>query len=204
MRRGTWARTRARPTLREGLPGWARRSGRRALWWTSLGLLAGMLVSRAWADGEDPFRTLGLIRPSRPTVAADFTAAGLSTPSVRLSDFRGKVVFVNFWATWCAPCKEEMPSMERLYRRYKGQGFRIVGVSVDTTDAAGVAAFVKALGLTFPIALDPRMEVAERYKVRALPSSFLIDRAGNLAGIALGPRDWDSRVAHAVIARFLE
>jgi peroxiredoxin len=172
--------------------------------WVTLALLASTLASRAWADGEDPFRSLSLIRPSRPTVAADFTAAGLSAPAVRLSDFRGQVVFVNFWATWCSPCKEEMPSMERLYRRYKGQGFSIVGVSIDTTDAARVATFVKALGLTFPIALDPRMEVAARYKVRALPSSFLIDRAGNLAGVALGPRDWDSRAAHAAIARLLQ
>lgn len=94
--------------------------------------------------------------------------------------------------------------MERLYRRYKAHGFTIVGVSVDAAGPASVAAFVKALGLTFPIALDPRMQVADRYQVRALPSSFLIDRSGNLAGIALGPRDWDTQAAHAVVRRLLE
>lgn len=89
--------------------------------------------------------------------------------------------------------------MERLYRRYKDHGFVIVAISIDAGDAAGVAAFVKKLGLTFPIGLDPKLEVANRFTVRALPSSFLIDRDGNTVAVALGPRAWDGTAAHAVI-----
>ncbi len=151
----------------------------------------------AWAG--DPFPELSLIQPKRPTAAAAFTAPGLNSQPLRLSDFKGRVVFLNFWATWCLPCKEEMPSMERLYRRYKEQGLTVLGISVDTGGSATVAAFVKALRLTFPIGLDPKLEVAGRYQIWALPSSFLIDRQGNTAAIANGPRNWDSPAAHAAI-----
>ncbi|HVQ77124.1 MAG TPA: TlpA disulfide reductase family protein [Candidatus Binatia bacterium] len=167
-------------------------------------ILAGALVSPPSAGAEDPFRTLSLIRPTRPTAAPEFTARGLYAPSVRLSDFKGHVVFLNFWATWCPPCKEEMPSMERLYRRHKERRFTVLAISIDRAEDATVAAFVKSLGLTFPIALDPRMEIAERYKVRALPSSFLIDRQGYMAAVALGPRQWDGPAAHAAIADLLK
>ena len=156
----------------------------------------------AWAG--DPFRELGLIQPTRPTAAADFTAPGLNSQPLRLSDFKGRVVFLNFWATWCLPCKEEMPSMERLYRRYKERRLTVLAVSVDTGGSAPVAAFVKELRLTFPIGLDPRLEVAGRYKIWALPSSFLIDRQGNTAAIVNGPRNWDSPPAHTVIETLLK
>ena len=93
--------------------------------------------------------------------------------------------------------------MERLYRRYKDHGFTIVAISIDSGDAKGAAAFVKRLGLTFPIGLDPNLEVANRYTVRALPSSFLIDKNGNNVAVALGPRDWDGHAAHEVVERLL-
>lgn len=156
------------------------------------------------ARAGDPFAELRLIRPKRPTAATDFTVPQLSSQQLRLSDFRGRVVFLNFWATWCVPCREEMPSMERLYRRYGGRGLTILAVSVDRGGPATVAAFVKMLRLTYPIGLDPRMEVAEQYRVRALPSSFLVDRHGDVAGIAVGPRDWDNPAARAVVETLLK
>jgi peroxiredoxin len=113
-------------------------------------------------------------------------------------------VFLNFWATWCPPCKEEMPSMERLYRRYKKRGLTIVAVSIDTAGPEAVRKFVKQLGLTFPVGLDPKFEVANRYAVRALPSSFLLDREGNTVAVALGPRDWNGTVAHTVVESLLK
>jgi cytochrome c biogenesis protein CcmG/thiol:disulfide interchange protein DsbE len=164
-------------------------------------LLAGLAGQ---ARGQDPFKALDLIRPNRRTAAPDFAAAGLSAPARRLADFRGRVVFLNFWATWCLPCKEEMPSMERLYGQHKEQGLTVIAVSMDTGEPRAVSSFAKSLGLTFPIALDPRMEVADRYKVRALPTSFLIDRQGDVVAIALGPRDWGSPAAHAIIASLLK
>jgi peroxiredoxin len=156
------------------------------------------------AATADPFTELALIRRNPPRPAPDFSVPGLGAQPVRLKDFRGKVVFLNFWATWCPPCKEEMPSMERLYRRYKDRGLTILALSVDADGAAAVAAFVKSLGLTFPIGLDPRMDVANRYGIRALPGSFLIDRASNVVAVAIGPRTWDNQPARAVIEDLLK
>jgi peroxiredoxin len=105
---------------------------------------------------------------------------------------------VNFWATWCPPCLEEMPAMERLYRQQKASGFTLVAVSVDT-DPKPVSPFVAKHQLTFPIALDSKMDLANSYSVRALPSSFIVARDGNLAALAIGPRHWDGDAAHSVI-----
>jgi peroxiredoxin len=151
----------------------------------------------------DPFADLNLIRLGRPTLAPDFTVPRLGSGSVSLKELRGQLVFLNFWATWCLPCKEEMPSMERLHQRYKSRGLVVLGMSVDRNGPA-VAPFVKHLGLTFPIGLDPDMAVADRYRVRALPSTFLIDRKGNTVTVAFGAREWDSKAAWGVIEALLK
>lgn len=151
----------------------------------------------------DPFADLDLIRLGRPTPAPDFTVPRLGSGSVGLKELRGQLVFLNFWATWCLPCKEEMPSMERLHQRYKSRGFVVLGLSVDRNGPA-VPPFVKRLGLTFPIGIDPDMVVADRYRVRALPSTFLIDRNGNTVAVAFGARKWDSRAAQEVIEALLK
>ena len=167
-------------------------------------LLALSVAPSTSVSAADPFAELDLIRPSRPTAAPEFTVPGLTGGPIALRDLRGKVVFLNFWATWCPPCKQEMPSMERLYRRYKDRGFTVLAVSVDTVDAATVARFVKNLSLTFPIGLDPKMDVANGYKVRALPSSFVLDRNGTTVAVAMGPREWDGTAARAVIESLLK
>lgn len=151
----------------------------------------------------DPFVALDLIRPRTASPAPDFTVPRLGAGSIALEALRGRLVFLNFWATWCPPCKREMPSMERLYRRYRDRGLAVVAISIDSGGVEGVAAFVKRLGLTFPIGLDPTVEVANRYRVRALPSSFLIDRRGDTVAVALGPRDWDGDAARAVVDSLL-
>jgi len=162
-----------------------------------------LLLATPGAGWADPFRELDLIRPSHQKQAPDFTVAGLHGEPFVLRAFRGKVVFLNFWATWCPPCKEEMPSMERLYLRYKDRGLTMLAISIDSDSARGVADFVQKHRLTFLIGLDPNLEVANGYGIRALPSTFLIDRDGNTSAIALGPRDWDGTVAHAVIEALL-
>jgi peroxiredoxin len=167
-----------------------------------LGAALLLAVSAASATA-DVFQGLDLIRLAKPTRAADFSLPGLAGGAVSLQAHRGSVVFLNFWATWCPPCKEEMPSMERLYRRYRGRGLTILAISIDTGDPGKVAAFAKTLGLTFPIGLDVRGDVASLYKVRGLPGSFLIDRSGRIVAVAIGPRDWDSGAAHAVVESLL-
>jgi peroxiredoxin len=152
----------------------------------------------------DPFKALELIRPSRAQAAKEFTVPTPDGKSLKLADYKGKVVFLNFWATWCPPCREEMPAMERLYRRYKEKGLVVVALSVDAEGAPVVIPFVKEHHFSFPLGLDPKMAVAEKYGVRALPSSFLIDRKGQLAALALGPRQWDEKPAHALIELLLK
>jgi thiol-disulfide isomerase/thioredoxin len=108
-------------------------------------------------------------------------------------------VFLNFWATWCPPCKEEMPAMERLYQRYRDKGLVVLAVSVDTEGAPTVIPYVNEHKFTFPIGLDPRMTLAEQHGVRALPTSLLFDKKGTLVAMAVGPREWDGKAAHALI-----
>jgi cytochrome c biogenesis protein CcmG, thiol:disulfide interchange protein DsbE len=151
---------------------------------------------------DEAVRELDLVRPPRVKRAEDFTVALLSGEPLKLSEQRGKPVMINFWATWCAPCREEMPAMERLYRRHREHGFVLLAVSVDT-DAALVRPFLERHKLTFPVTLDSKMSLANAYSVRALPSSFLVDRDGNLAALALGPRAWDNRVAHSLVEGML-
>jgi peroxiredoxin len=150
------------------------------------------------AAADALLRELDLVKPSRGKAAEDFTLPALNGGTFRLADQRGKVVLVNFWATWCPPCLEEMPAMERLWRKHKDAGFVLVAVSVDT-DPKKVVPFVTEHGLTFPVALDTTMSVAEKYGVRALPSSFILDKDGGLAALALGPRHWDSAASHRLV-----
>ena len=146
----------------------------------------------------EALKELDLIRPSRPKAADDFTVTMPGGGKFRLADHRGKVVMVNFWATWCPPCLEEMPAMERLYRQHKDAGFTLVAISGDA-DAGKIGPFLTAHKLTFPVGLDPRMDLANGYAVRALPSSFIVGRDGNLAALAIGPRHWDNDAAHSLV-----
>jgi peroxiredoxin len=162
-----------------------------------------LTASVAHAGGiDDAARELDLIRPARPKQASDFTVSLLGGETLKLKGQRGRPVLVNFWATWCAPCREEMPAMERLYLKHRQRGFVLLAVSVDT-DAALVKPFLERLKLTFPVALDAKMDLANAYGVRALPASFLIDRNGYLTALALGPRPWDTRAAHTLVEGML-
>ena len=102
----------------------------------------------------------------------------------------GKVVLVNFWATWCKPCEDEMPAMERLYQQLHPRGFELLAISVDK-EAPEVAAFRDRLGLSFPILLDPSEDVSRRYQTAGYPESLLIDREGVVVERYVGPREWD-------------
>jgi peroxiredoxin len=149
------------------------------------------------AAARDPAAILGLIRPNPVRPAKDFQVPDLERKPLRLSEFKGKVVFLNFWATWCKPCEAEMPSMERLWRRYRERGLVVLAVSTDT-DPALVARFVKQRALTFPVGVDRDMQAASLYGVWALPSTFIVDKQGNRALFANGPREWDGAAAAAL------
>ena len=146
----------------------------------------------------DAIRELDLIKPARTKRAEDFSLNTPGSGKFRLFDHHGQVVLINFWATWCPPCLEEMPAMERLYRQHRDGGFTLVAVSVDA-DSKLVAPFLTARKFSFPVALDPSMNMANTYGVRALPSSFIVARDGTLAALAIGPRHWDNDAAHSLI-----
>jgi peroxiredoxin len=124
--------------------------------------------------------------------APDFALPDLAGQVHRLSDFRGKVVFLNVWATWCPPCRMEMPAMETLYRRLKGRDFVMLAVSQDEDGLKAVRPFVEEHRLTFPVLLDPEGSVSSRYGVTGYPETFVIDRDGKVVEHVIGPESWES------------
>ena len=122
--------------------------------------------------------------------APDFTLPGLDGKMVRLADYKGKVVLLNIWATWCPPCVEEMPSMEKLYRELKGEGFEILAVSIDETGAKDVRPFMKKHKLSFPALTDSKEAIKSLYQTTGVPESFIIDKDGILVEKVIGPRNW--------------
>jgi peroxiredoxin len=119
------------------------------------------------------------------TQAPDFTLHAMSGPNMHLQDQRGRVVMVNFWATWCAPCRQEMPHLNRLYQKYRSSGFVLLGVNVDE-DPSKAAEVVTKLGVTFPVLLDADKRVSKLYDLNTMPSTVLIDREGKVRYVHRG------------------
>ena len=109
--------------------------------------------------------------------APDFALKSITGENLRLSEFRGEVVMINFWATWCGPCRQEMPLLDELYQRYQKVGFQLLGVNIDD-DQRSAAKMVRVLGVRFPVLLDERKDVSRLYDVDAMPATLLIDRTG--------------------------
>lgn len=141
------------------------------------------------AASVDPWiKSIGLSRPAMSN-APDFNLLDTHGRPVGLSAYRGKMVLLNFWATWCGPCREEMPSMEQLNRSFGDQGFTVIAIN-QKEDPALVARFMKTHGLNFTTALDTTGRVAGYYRVYGIPVSYLIDTEGNAIGMKSGPMDW--------------
>jgi len=118
-------------------------------------------------------------------VAPNFELAAMDGGRVSLADLKGQVVMVNFWATWCGPCRQEMPHLDALYQRYSSLGFTLLGVNVEK-DSSGAGKYLAETPVTFPILFDPKNEVTAMYNVVAMPSTVLIDKNGNLRFIHHG------------------
>ena len=140
------------------------------------------------------------------TRAPDFRAIDLASgDSVSLRErYRGAVTLVNVWATWCVPCRVEMPSMEKLYRALAPQGFRIAAVSIDEGSPEDVQAFTRELGLSFDILQDRSTRIQEIYQTTGVPESFLLNRDGIIIKRVIGAHDWSSAVNRALIGRLLD
>ncbi|MFQ5443145.1 MAG: peroxiredoxin family protein [Nitrospinales bacterium] len=131
--------------------------------------------------------------PEETFLAPSFELPSLNGGKVKLEDLRGKVVFINFWATWCVACLIEMPSMEKLYQRFKDRDFEMFAISVDK-DVSLIKPFLDKYNLTFPVLLDPKSEVAKnKYKTIMFPETFVVDKEGIIRHKSIGPRNWSSK-----------
>lgn len=165
--------------------------------WSVLGVLGGLLALGA-VLGSD----IGRVAPG--SAAPPFAAADVVTGApVTLEDLRGEVVLLNVWATWCKPCEQEMPSMQRLYEALGPAGLRIVAVSIDTDPAEKVRAWVEERGLTFDILRDPRGTIQRTYQTTGVPESFVIDRRGLIVKKQIGTWEWDQPASLAFFRRLL-
>jgi thiol-disulfide isomerase/thioredoxin len=147
--------------------------------------------------------SLGFQVPTAPLRYVDFTLMDLDGKKRSLESFAGQVILLNFWATWCPPCRAEMPSMESLHRELKDEGLVILAVNSQQSREE-VGEFVVAGGYTFPVLLDESGRVGASYAVRAIPTTYLVDRHGYILGRITGSRDWHTAEALSVLRRVLE
>ncbi len=165
-----------------------------------------LVVLMAWVNRDR-------LQPVIPgTLAPEFAVADLDGDIVRLSDHRGQVVMVSIWATWCGPCRYEMPSMERLYKEFADEGLEILAVSIDaeagTFDLFGrpggdIQAFADSLGLTFPLLHDPSGGIQQLYQTTGVPETFLVGRDGIIYKKVAGGTEWDAPDHQELIRRLL-
>jgi len=153
---------------------------------------------------EDAFlKKLNVEKFSRGVSAPDFTLKDLSGNAVSLQGFKGKIVFLNFWATWCPPCRLEMPTMEELHKEFSDRGLVILAINFREGPEK-IKAFYTERNLTMPALLDPEEKVFGLYKAWSLPTTYLINRDGEIVGKVIGYRDWHSDHAKAFFRQLLE
>ena len=124
--------------------------------------------------------------------------------SVDLNDYKGKVVILNFWATWCVPCKKELPSMQKLYDAIKLDGVEVVAISIDRDKKDRIQQYIKNYNLTFPVLLDPNQKVRKDYFIMGLPTSYLIGADGKLKGFISGAREWNSTASKKMFSTLVQ
>lgn len=175
-------------------------------WWIVGGLvllLAG-LVAAGWVV-RDRFLPVEV-----GTRAPNFAARDMQGRPVTLEELRGEVVLLNIWATWCGPCREEMPSLQRLHEELGDEGLHVVAVSIDGGPATAgdprqvVGDFVREMELDFPVWLQPSGEIQQAYRTTGVPESFLIDREGTIVKKVLGAVEWDSEANVELVRRLLK
>jgi peroxiredoxin len=169
-------------------------------------ILLAFLTLHAAAEGAtDAFFPGAGISPVKGNKRApNFSLEDVHGKKVEFRHFGGKVVFLNFWATWCSPCKEEMPSMEALYNLFKGKDFVFLTVSVDYAGVKPVKEFIEKHRYTFPVLIDPNCETLDLFEVKNIPTTLLIDKKGTIIGKAIGPIDWKKQEVVSVLNLLLK
>jgi peroxiredoxin len=155
-------------------------------------IVLGFAVTFSLKQNDSVFKYSQQIDIEGDLPAPDFTLPGITKEMISLSDFRGDVVLVNVWATWCPPCVYEMPSMEKLHRQFKSDHFKILAVSIDTSGARAVAPYMKNHNLTFQALVDPAGTILTIYGINSIPQSFVIDKQGYIVKKIIGPIDWST------------
>ena len=153
-------------------------------------LIAGLLVLLLLNRNKSYNNSVKIVPIEAGLSAPDFKFPGMDGKMVSLSDYRGKVVLVNIWATWCSSCADEMPSMEKLYRELKGENFEILAVSIDAPGKKTVAPFMKKFNLSFPALMDPDGTIKTLFQTTGVPESFIINQEGILIEKVIGPKNW--------------
>lgn len=152
----------------------------------------------------DPFERAGLVELKAGQRGPDFRLARFDGGHASLDTWKDKLIVLNFWATWCTPCTVEMPALESLWRRYRGRGLVVVGISVDRGASRSlIEPYLANLHLTFPVLLDPDMVAAHAWRVTGLPATFVIRPGGDVVAMAMGAREWDEPPMHAVLEPML-
>lgn len=177
----------------------------KGVYFRSFVLIFILLMFHSFAEGgEDSLFLKAGIQTVNHKKAPDFRLEELSGKKVELKHFKGQVVFLNFWATWCGPCKEEMPSMEALYQRFKEKGFVFLAISVDYEEKKKVKEFIDKHRYTFPVLIDPKNVTLDFYGVKRIPTTILIDQKGRMVGKAIGSQNWNSSEIISVLNQFIE
>jgi peroxiredoxin len=158
----------------------------------------------AWSQSKANFKAIPILQPMKDAAPTpDFVLTNAEGKKISLKDFRGKTLFLNFWATWCEPCREEMPAMEKLYQEYKDKNFTVLAVNVKDRRQEALA-FVKEFKLTYPIAFDPNAEVATLYGAWGLPTTYIIGPKGEGLARGWGPAEWYSPASRNLFKELLE
>ena len=161
-----------------------------------------LLVRRMAIPIEGPALT-AMPLEERVPLGTEFALPDLEGKLVQWSDLRGQPVLLNIWATWCYPCRAEMPSLHMLYQTYHDRGLEVLAVAVDTRGKEVVAPFVRAYRLTFPVLLDPQNMLGARLQIHGIPTTYLLDKRGRLVGFEVGARDWQARSVRLLVEQLL-
>ena len=162
-----------------------------------------LLLLTGVVQAATPLADLFVVPEVERQSAPDFEIENLAGGKTGLVDYRGKIVLLNFWATWCMPCRAEMPGMETIWKKYKEQGFVVLAASVDEGSRGRIETFSKLFDLSFPVLLDPESKVSDLYNVSNMPTSFLIDRNGKIISRIVGTEEWTSPEAIQLVEGLL-
>lgn len=165
--------------------------------------LAGLVLADIGGE-SNLFSKTGIVPIKGNKKIPDFSLKDLNGNQVEIRKLKGKIIFLNFWATWCGPCKQEMSSLEALHQRFKGRNFVLVTISVDYEDMEHVRDFIQKHHYTFPVLLDSKGEVLDLFDIKGVPTTILVDKTGRMIGRATGRRDWKSAEVFSLINLMLE